>query len=55
VAVRRGWLTTYPADYLTVGIREAYACGAAIVIPTGPTEIGYALRVEDDDVDREGA
>jgi hypothetical protein len=29
---------------LTVGIRDAYCNGLAIAIPTGPTELGWAIE-----------
>ena len=34
----------WPSDVLTVGIRDAYCNGLAIAIPTGPTELGWAIE-----------
>jgi hypothetical protein len=39
---RIGW-STRPHDLLTVGIRDAYRCGLEIALPTGPTELGWAM------------
>lgn len=37
-----GWIDS-PTDMLTVGIREAYAGGLDIAIPTGPSGLGWAM------------
>lgn len=42
VAARRGWTQQRP-DLLTIGLRDAYAHGLAIAIPTGPAELGWAM------------
>ena len=42
VAARRGWTQQRP-DLLTMGLRDAYAHGLAIAIPTGPAELGWAM------------
>ncbi len=41
-ASRQGW-TLLPNDMLTVGLRDAYASGLEIAIPTGPNELGWAM------------
>jgi hypothetical protein len=38
-----GWLTSLAGDHLTIGIRDAYHHGLAIALPTGPTELGWAM------------
>ena len=40
---RRGWISSR-TDLLTTGIRDAYAAGLAVAIPTGPTELGWAME-----------
>ena len=40
-AARKGWIGG-SADKYTVGIRDAYAHGLAIALPTGPNELGWA-------------
>jgi hypothetical protein len=42
-AAKKGWIS-HPADLLTVGIRDAYAAGLSLAIPTGPTELGWSLE-----------
>jgi hypothetical protein len=42
-AVSQGWLSNYEANHLTVGIRDAYYHGLAIAVPTGPSELRYAM------------
>ena len=42
-AVTCGWLTILAGDHLTIGIRDAYHHGLAIALPTGPTELGWAM------------
>jgi hypothetical protein len=42
-SVVRGWID-YPADLLTVGIRDAYTHGLAVAIPTGRDELGWAME-----------
>jgi hypothetical protein len=44
-ASRMGWIER-PADLLTAGIRDAYAAGLGIAIPTGPNELGWAMADE---------
>lgn len=44
LAARRGWVA-YAPDYLAVGLRDAYAHGLAIALPTGPGELGWAMEV----------
>ncbi len=41
-AARQGWIK-HPADLLTVGLRDAYAFGLGIALPTGPNELGWAM------------
>jgi len=41
-AALQGWVEV-PPDYLTVGLREAYYHGLALVWPTGPKELGWAM------------
>ena len=41
-ASRQGWIT-HAADLLTVGLRDAYAAGMAVALPTGPQELGWAM------------
>ena len=36
-------LQGYPANFFTLGIREAYLYGLEIVIPTGANELGWAM------------
>ena len=36
-------LKGYAADFLTLGIRDAYLYGLDIAIPTGPSELGWAM------------
>lgn len=45
-AARMEWIHR-PADLLTTGLRDAYAAGLEIAIPTGPDELGYALAEEE--------
>ena len=40
---RRGWVA-HDQDLLSAGIRAAYASGLALAIPTGPTELGWAME-----------
>jgi len=40
-AASKKWIKA-PRDQYTVGIRDAYACGLEIAIPTGPGELGWA-------------
>ena len=50
-AASRRWFSS-PHDLLTVGIRDAYAAGLALAIPTGPNELGWAMmgeRANDDE------
>jgi len=42
-AVKKGWISI-PADRHTIGIRDAYAAGLEIAIPTGPSELGWAMK-----------
>lgn len=49
-ASRMGWIEQ-PADLLTLGIRDAYEHGLAIALPTGPTELGWAMEEDDDGVE----
>jgi len=42
-SARSAWIK-WPSDVLTVGIRDAYCNGLAIAIPTGPTELGWAIE-----------
>lgn len=42
-AVLCGWLDGYRADYLTVGIRDAYRYGLDIALPTESRTLGYAM------------
>ena len=37
-----GWVE-HPADLLTVGLRDAYEYGLGIALPTGPSELGWAM------------
>ena len=41
-AALSGWTDQSP-DLLTTGLRDAYAAGLEIALPTGPRELGYAL------------
>jgi len=41
-ASRQGWIK-HEADLLTRGIRDAYSSGLDLVIPTGPSELGWAM------------
>ncbi len=43
VSARRGWAPNRP-DLLTVGLRDAYASGLAVAVPTGPRELGWAME-----------
>ena len=43
-ASRQGWLSV-EADLLTRGIRDAYFFGLEVAIPTGPSELGWAMNV----------
>jgi hypothetical protein len=38
-----GWISS-PPDLLTAGLRDAYAAGLALAIPTGPDELGWAME-----------
>jgi hypothetical protein len=40
--VKMGWIDRTP-ELLTTGIREAYASGLGIALPTGPDELGWAM------------
>jgi len=42
IAARRGWIAQRP-DLPTVGLRDAYAAGLAVAIPTGPEELWWAM------------
>jgi hypothetical protein len=33
-----------PCDLLTVGLRDAYAHGLEIAMPTGPEELGWSMK-----------
>ena len=37
-----GW-TKYSPDLFTIGIRDAYRSGLALIIPTGPSELGWVM------------
>lgn len=39
---RMGWQGGDP-DQWTVGLRDAYAAGLALAIPTGPEKLGWAM------------
>ena len=39
----RGWIT-HPQDMLTAGLRDAYANGLAVALPTGPRELGWVME-----------
>jgi hypothetical protein len=41
-AAQSGWVDLDP-DLLTAGLREAYASGLAIAVPTAPDTLGFAL------------
>ena len=41
-AARQGWVKYDPA-LLTVGIRDAYASGLEVAVPTGPNELGWVM------------
>ena len=41
-AVLRGWVA-HPPDLLTIGLRDAYAAGLAIAVPTAPQKLGWAM------------
>ena len=41
-AAKKEWIKS-PADLLTMGLREAYQYGLAIVLPIGPEELGWAM------------
>ncbi len=41
-AGRMGWVPK--PDLLTTGLRDAYATGLAIAIPTGPSRLGWAME-----------
>jgi hypothetical protein len=41
-AARQGWIAQ-PGDLLSRGLREAYAAGLEIAIPTGAAELGWAM------------
>lgn len=43
-AALMGWVDIDPLR-LTTGIRDAYAAELGIAIPTGPTELGWAMEV----------
>lgn len=42
-AALQHWLET-DADLLTIGIRDAYSYGLEIALPSGPTELGWAMK-----------
>jgi len=44
-AARRGLFAAAP-DMLTVGIRDAYRAGLTLALPTGPSELGWAMEDE---------
>ena len=41
-AAKKEWIKD-PADLLTVGLRDAYQHGLAVVLPIGPDELGWAM------------
>ena len=41
-AAKKGWLDR-PANFLSIGIREAYEYGLSIALPTGPQELGWVM------------
>ena len=42
-AALMGWTNDDP-DLLTTGIRDAYAAGLAVAVPTGENELGWAMK-----------
>ena len=46
-AALRGWTKDKP-DLLTTGIRSAYEHGLELAIPTGPSELGWAITQEEE-------
>jgi hypothetical protein len=42
-ASKKGWIKE-PADLLTLGLREAYANGLEIALPTGKDELGWSMK-----------
>ena len=42
-AVKKGWVN-YDAQMLTAGIRNAYANGLKLAVPTGPKELGWVAE-----------
>ena len=43
IVVLSGWMKHYPADLLTVGLRDAYYAGLALAVPIGKQELGWAM------------